>query len=525
MFSWKNKKLDQMDMSKLIRSSGSYAILIAAMGAMTFFGVCDPSQDRGGPTGTAAEVGGEKVTGIEFRRMFDYYSQAYGGGRMDQSQIARLVLDALVNRRAAYSAAVQVGIRASDDEVDRVILAESERFKSEDGKFSATLFRDFLRANRLTEQDYAEEIRRDLSMKKYEALVSETLRVSADAALIDYQVAETKFAVRFLKIDPSKVKVSITKQEIADFLDDAGKTAVKEYFDRQKSEYERPAEVKARHVLVAFQGARNAAGAAATRSKEDAMKRAETALARLKVEGADFKKVAAEFTDEPAGKDRGGDLGWFRRETMVKEFADAAFALNKDQISGIVESPFGFHIIKVEGKKAENNRTLADVTDEIAEKLLLDKKRPEIIAKKTNELHKKLTEKANVGDLLGSLGAKWEDTGEFSANSRSIPKIGSAVSIKDAILALRENQNISPVVTTGDYRYIFQLVKRSQPALQTITPEKVREIRENQRMTEARTLVAVFRAAVREKLEERGDIWINPAYELKNRVPDEDGAA
>ena len=525
MFSWKNKKLDQMDTSKLIRSSGSYAILIAAMGAMTFFGVCDPSQDRGGPTGTAAEVGSERVTGIEFRRMFDYYSQAYGGGRMDQSQIARLVLDALVNRRAAYSAAVQVGVRASDDEVDQVILAESERFKGDDGQFSPELFRNFLRANRLSEQDYTEEIRRDLSMKKFEGLVAETLRVSSDAALVDYQIAETKYDVSFLKLDASKVKVSISDKDVTAFIEGEGKQQVSDYFQQNQSSYERPAEVKARHVLVSFEGARNAAGAAATRSKDDAMKRAEMVLEKLKSAGADFKKIASEFTDEPAGKDRGGDLGWFRRETMVKEFSDAAFALKKDEVSGVVESPFGFHIIKAEGKKAEDKKTLADVSKEIARKILMDKKRPEIIAAKTSDLHKLVAANQSAKKLMSELGAKWEKTGEFSASSRSIPKLGSAAAIKDAILGLGKNKEVSAVVKSGPYSYIFKLNKRSAPELDKLTPEKLEEMQENQQMTDARTLVAVFRAAVKDRLEEKGAIWINPAYELKNRTNDADGAS
>lgn len=105
-----------------------------------------------------------------------------------------------------------------------------------------------------------------------------------------------------------------------------------------------PDAIAAQHVLVAYKGAKGAA-ASITRSKADAKKRAEEALAKAKG-GTDFSAVVAEYSEDPGSKDRQGSLGKFTREKMVKPFADAAFALKVDEISGVVESPSGFHIIK-----------------------------------------------------------------------------------------------------------------------------------------------------------------------------------
>ncbi|MBE7480893.1 MAG: peptidyl-prolyl cis-trans isomerase [Polyangiaceae bacterium] len=100
--------------------------------------------------------------------------------------------------------------------------------------------------------------------------------------------------------------------------------------------------VRASHVLVAYDGARRSS---AKRTKDEAKKLADQLHIRLRG-GTKFEDVATEHSDDPSAKTRGGDLGAFDRFTMTKAFADAAFALNVGQISEVVETEFGFHIIK-----------------------------------------------------------------------------------------------------------------------------------------------------------------------------------
>jgi parvulin-like peptidyl-prolyl isomerase len=105
-----------------------------------------------------------------------------------------------------------------------------------------------------------------------------------------------------------------------------------------------PREIAARHILIAWKGSARAAPTI-VRSKSEALERAKQVEAKLRA-GEDFATVAAEYTDEPAGAERGGDLGRFTRDKMTKRFADAAFGLQPGQISEPVETQFGFHIIQ-----------------------------------------------------------------------------------------------------------------------------------------------------------------------------------
>lgn len=122
----------------------------------------------------------------------------------------------------------------------------------------------------------------------------------------------------------------------------------KPLFDEEEAE-DAPAErgprkIRARHILVMYHGAAHAA-ATIGRSRDDAYKRAEEALRRARA-GDDFEGLVAEYSDEPGGPARGGDLGEFTRERMVKAFSEAAFQLKPGEISDVVETQYGFHIIQ-----------------------------------------------------------------------------------------------------------------------------------------------------------------------------------
>jgi len=175
-----------------------------------------------------------------------------------------------------------------------------------------------------------------------------------------------------LKIEAKKEKVKLSKEQqkkLEDFKNELlinalldrhlGKIKVSdkeaaEYYREHKSEFTTPAQVRASHILVQTE------------------KEAEDLIKRLK-KGADFAKLAQQFSLDHVSAKKGGDLGYFSKDQMVKPFADAAFSLKVGQISKPVKTRFGYHIIKVTDKKRASLQPFPLVKKQIKEKLLREK--------------------------------------------------------------------------------------------------------------------------------------------------------
>jgi peptidyl-prolyl cis-trans isomerase D len=519
MFRTKNTTIDKVDTAKLAKNSGTYIVLLLALGAMTFFGVCDPQSRRGGGMrfgSQAAIVGDQVISNDEFRRAYRNAYDQYQKQLSDKfdpaaMQLAHNVIQQLVNDRILYSSAVRHGLKASDEEVEKV-LAEAALFKDDKGQFSEENFTTFMRGNGYTEASFMEEVRRNISLQKFRRFITDTAFVSTKAAEIDYRLAETKLNLEFLKFDPQKVNVEVTDADVDKFLqDDKNKERVKEYYETNKRDFNQAEQVKARHILVSFKGARNATPEAAKRSKEEAKKRADEIYAKVKAPGADFIAVAKAKTDEAAGKASGGDLGFFAREAMVKEFSDAAFKLSKNEISAPVESPFGFHIIKVEDKKEAKNTTLEAAQRGIAKTIIGKDKKPELAKANAEQVLAALKAKKDPADLLAKYDTKWAETGDFAANTRYIPSIGTSDEINDALLSLKSvGQLVDKVVDVRGNFFIVRLKSRKDADMSKFDDKKSKELAESASYSEGYALFNSLEKKLKDEMQKDSKVWMNP---------------
>jgi len=136
----------------------------------------------------------------------------------------------------------------------------------------------------------------------------------------------------------------------------------KQYYTLYKNKFSFPEQVKARHILLKFSHNMS------EEEKKKVKEKAESILERLK-KGEDFAELATAYSEDPGSAKKGGDLGYFQKGKMVKPFEEAAFSLKPGQLSGIVETRFGYHIIKVEDYKEAGTKTFDEVKDSIKAEL------------------------------------------------------------------------------------------------------------------------------------------------------------
>ncbi len=513
---WKWKKTTELD-TKSVLKSWHYAVLALAVGSMAFFGVCDPQQGGQGwmPSGAPASVDGVDVTNIEFRRAHINMSNQMQQQYKDQfdpvaMRISEQVLDGLVNSLVIYLEASKNGLHAAQSEIDQIIL-DVDFFKGQDGKFDPELFQRYLRSQGHTEKSLTEELRRNIVSNKFRSLVMGSYRSSKKSAELDYQLEQTKLNVEFVKIDPNSIPVKVLPADVEAFFKDGGEAKVKEYYERNKAEFNQEAKVKARHILIAFKDARAASGEAAQRSKDDAKTLAEKVLAETK--GADFAKLAEKYTDEPSGKTKGGDLGYFRKDQMVKEFAEAAFALKPGELSKVVESPFGFHIIKVEALQEPKSVTAEEAKQEIAEKLVAKERKPQIMAEKVKNLLAAVKE-GKGDESLKELGLSWKESGEFALGARLIPGgLGADKNLRAAVVALKKPGELAPqALNVNGSEYILRLKSRTEADLSKLDPKQLDQVSQGTRMMEAYGLYNELTTAIRKDYETKKKISKNPEY-------------
>jgi len=179
-----------------------------------------------------------------------------------------------------------------------------------------------------------------------------------------------------------------------------GDDEMKKFYDQNKDKFKTADQVRASHILVKSE------------------KEANDVLAQLKA-GGNFEELAKKLSTDGAAA-KGGDLGWFSKGSMIPEFEKVAFAMKEGETSGIVKTKFGYHIIKLTGKRPAGQRTFEEVKDQI-KAAILPSKQQEVFQKLKEDLKKsgKFTIKEDV--LKGLGGAPAADSKEPKGEAKVVP--------------------------------------------------------------------------------------------------------
>jgi peptidyl-prolyl cis-trans isomerase C len=322
-------------MGMLTKRVSSFVFLLFFM-TLTTFVLAEETQP---PTDKAAVVNGTVITQAELdSQMKIVIDRLRASGRLpDVSQLDQIrsqVLENLVARELLYQESQKKGIKISEEEVNKQLINVKAQFPNE------AEFNNALTRMNLSEASIKEKLQRDLALKK----------------LIEDEVAP---------------KVTVSDSDIRAFYENNPET------------FKQPERVKASHILIKVDPKADAS------QKAEAQKKIDLVQEKLQ-KGEDFGALAKEYSEGPTGP-KGGDLGYFTRGQMVKPFEEAAFAMKPGEVSGMVETTFGYHLIKVTDKTPEGTMSYDDVKERLGEFLKQQKIQEEI-----NVYVKKLEEKAKI---------------------------------------------------------------------------------------------------------------------------------
>ncbi|MDX1914465.1 MAG: SurA N-terminal domain-containing protein [Methylophilus sp.] len=347
-------------------------ILIIITVPFALFGI-DSYLNQAGSNVAVATVGGESISAQEFtnaienvRNRLQSEGQKIDTAMLESPELKKSVLDGLITRRLVSAEVKREHFVISDEQLNQHILGMPE-FQQE-GKFSEDLYQKTLLQNKLTATKFESGIRHDLLMQQARDGLSQLAvapPVVADQALqyvfqqrevstVDVKAAEFVSKVKVtpeqvkayydlhkdkFKV-PEQVRLEFALLSAASLMGQVNVTddEVKQFYSENAAKFQGDEQRQAAHILIGF-------GTDKAAAKVKAM----DVLAQVKKNPKKFDELAKKYSQDTGTADKGGDLGSFGRGTMVKAFEDAAFSMKVNQISDLVESEYGYHIIQLNG--------------------------------------------------------------------------------------------------------------------------------------------------------------------------------
>lgn len=487
------RSLQTQGPTKKIILSGILLVICGAM-VIAFIPGGLTSELTGQPgKGIVAKVGGEDITSTEVlqaARQTLQQQMPQGGANMNALLpfFTQRAAEQLITRQLLLDEARHVGLQATTEEV---------KDELQHGRYYApTLFpggnfigeqeyEQLLQRNNLTPAKFENEVvKPEILINKLQAMISggASVRESEIREQFLKENSKVKFDYAVLKQDDIKKGLHPTDEELKAFyeshkasyansipekrkikyavIDTAKAEAsvqvtqddLRNYYNQYRDQYRTPEQVKVSHILIKTPSA-GADGKVDDKALAEARQRAEDILKQVK-SGANFEDLAKKYSEDPGSAKQGGSLGWIGRGQTVPEFEKAAFSLPKGQISDLVKSSFGFHIIRVDDKQEAHTKSLDEVKDQI-EPILKRQKAQQVAQKESDDL---LKQARAVGlDQAAAAMSIPVITSDYFSRNDMLPGLGPAPQFMDAVFS--EAEKAPPDVSTATQgMVVFQLL-------------------------------------------------------------------
>jgi peptidyl-prolyl cis-trans isomerase D len=478
---------------------------------------------------TIAKVEGREITSGEFRRTYQAqlqaYRSAYGNNMSDQLLkqlgIDQQILNQMVDERAALAEADRVGISVSDEEVRQRIFA-MPAFQ-ENGQFIGdSRYQQLLRMQRppLSPSEFEDNVRHGLAVEKLRASLTDWLSVPDTELEKEYRRRndKVKLAVVSFTADNFRSQVSASDGEVASYFDahkndfkipekrkiryvlidiDAMRAKVnipqadveKEYKNNEE-QYKTPEQVRASHILLKTEGKDDAA---VKTKAEEILKQAKS--------GADFAELAKKNSEDEASAKNGGDLDYFGKGRMVPEFDAAVFGMEPGQISDLVKTQYGYHIIKLVDKKPATTRPYAQVQQQLHDQLAYQRAQAQA-ADLAQTLEKQIKSPGDLDKVGKAQGLAVQESG-FFARDEPILGLGPAPEAANKAFDMKQGEVAGPLRASRGF--VFEtMVARQDPYVPKVEEVKER-VRDEVIKQKARDASKAKAAEIASKLKTAGD--------------------
>ncbi len=470
-----------------------------------------------------ATVGGMRIGAVEYdnalRQQADTYRQQFRGNFdpsiMANPEIRRSVLDRLVNDKLVAIGSERAGVKIPDKALAERIATEP--FFQVEGKFSKDRYEQLAKSQNLTSVGLDERLRQDYGQQQFRDAVVNTafvpratldgfIRLSEQTREVSVVNLGPEAYLAQIKVSPEQVKsyydghsaefaiperarveyVELSLDSLAARAEVPPEELKKAYEEgMERSQWGQPEERRASHILIATKADDDAAKLA------DAEARAKAIAELVRKSPKSFTEVAKKQSQDPGSGPQGGDLGFFQPKSMVKPFADAAFAAKKGEIVGPVKSDFGYHVIMVTDVKPAKVKSLADATPEIEatlKKQVASRKFAESAEAFSNTVYEQPTSLKPAADILKVpvQQSGWISKGQATVPLLSNPKLQAEIFSDDAIKAKRNTSavEVSPSVLVAA-RVVEHRPAESKP-LETVRSEIERKLQRDEALKLAR---------------------------------------